>query len=120
MILKALNTILKAESINDVYPVIIPQGIELPASTMQLIGDEPNPAKGETSQFNELSVQISTFANNYSDSISRDQQIKTILDGYRGKPDNMDILIIYDGATDLYENETGVYHRATTYKILKS
>jgi len=117
MILQAIIDIITATE--QIYAVVIPQGVNLPACTAFIVGDKPNPTKQEVSKLNFITVQISTFAKTYKEAAVLDNAIKTELDGYSGTFEGQQIYIEHNNSIDLYEDQTRVYHRASDYIIYK-
>lgn len=116
MILQSIIEILGNAGITNVYPTVIPQKTELPAAAVFVVSDAPHNGKGETAPVNEYNIQISSFAKTYKESVTLDNQIKTALDNYSASVNSTRVLIKYDNARDLFEDNR-IYHRSTDYNV---
>lgn len=119
MIIESIISILQQAGINNIFPVVIPQGESLPAASIFVVGDNPNPTKKETSKINNLRIQISCEAKTYLEACTLEEEIKNVLDGYDGIVNELDITIDFDDSRDVPEPDGKTFHRSTDYKILQ-
>jgi hypothetical protein len=95
-----------------IYPVVVPQGKPFPAVRYQLItrrGDSNRAGCGpDTAQ-----IQVSVYAASYDLLETVEVAVRQALDGYS----NGDEEITCTNATDLFEEQQLLFHRAVDYTV---
>lgn len=119
MILTALTALLKANGINNIYAVVIPQEVEPPHGKMFVVNDKPNSSKKEVSQINDIVVQVSIYAASYIAAETLAEAVKDVFDNYEGNTHGVDMSIDFNNYHDDYNEETRLFENVKDYLILK-
>jgi len=105
-----------------VYPVVAPQGAEVPHVVMRIIEVQPSVNKQTTSSVDGIVVRLSTLAKDYHFVQRTDEAIRRAIDGYRGNVTLSGTLIAIDGVNyltgeDLFEDAPELFRRDAIYKV---
>jgi len=95
-----------------IFPVVVPQGQAFPAVRYQLITRQ-----GETFRAgcgpDTAQLQVSVYAASYDALEVVEEAVRVALDGYEEQEADIRCL----NATDLYEQEMSLFHRAVDYRV---
>lgn len=102
-----------------IYPLTLPQGVELPAITYQRVScvssynlDRPNGVV-------EVRIQIDTWASKYITMKQIAQRIMELLNGYRGGIGGTPVLGVFlEVGSEQYENESGAYRYIHDFRFV--
>lgn len=119
MILKAISSLCVNVNTGKLYPVVIPQGTLPPAACCLILNTNPYTPKQSIARITDYTVQLSFFDKSYEGATTLAESYKTILDGYRGVVENMDITIDFDNENDDFDEDLAIYQKIHIYKILK-
>ncbi len=105
-----------------VYPLELPQNPAFPSITYQIISDEPTYTQDGDSGLDRPRIQIDTWAETYSESISLAALIRSRLSGFRGTVSGKEIQGIFrDSSRDfrevLADGVTKIYRRSQDYFV---
>ncbi len=101
-----------------IYPKVIPQDCLLPAVEFQKISETPEHAMGSDPSIRQSRIQVSAFAETYSEVKAVSAQIKAALSRYSGTSSGTVIQdIFFEGDYDLYEPDTGIYHAPSDFIV---
>ena len=90
-----------------IYPLTMPQDIELPYVTYSIISDVPEHAMGADPNIRTIRIQVSCWADTYDEAKAIEVQVKAALSRYRSGNFKD---VFFDSSLDLYDGEEGVYH----------
>ena len=104
-----------------IYPVVLPQGVQLPALMFQRIsGVRVESLQGSSGLAHPI-FQIDCFSeqkDGYSQVKALAEVVRLALEGYRGTWSGMSIQgVLFLGDTDLYEDESEVYRVSMDFEI---
>ena len=121
---EALKTYLLSQTLitdiveNRIYPIVLPQGTELPALSYFQVS---NPVQHEV-DIAYPRFQLSSWAEKYSEAKALTNAGKEVLQRYKGKMGGASgvkvIQIVFLNSFDIYDPETGIYHIPADYKII--
>jgi len=101
-----------------IYPVVLPQGTELPALTYMQVS---NPVHHDV-DIAYPRMQISSWAEDYGDAKSLFYAVKEIMQRYKGVMGGESGVkvsqVIFLNSFDSYSQATGVWHIPSDYKII--
>jgi hypothetical protein len=124
----AIYSLLVAAGIANVYPVLLPEQVDYPAVTYQVIDSPPvhslDEAMGDdpSTELIHPRIQISAWGNDYKSVLLLGQQVKNALHGFSGTvatPEGPVTVnrIHWEDARDLYEERTRTFHRASDFEV---
>ena len=90
-----------------IYPLTLPQDIELPALTYFKVSDIPEHAMGSDADIKTVRMQVSCWADTYKVVKAIEVQVKAALSRYRSG--NIQDCFL-DGSLDLYDSEVDIFH----------
>lgn len=90
-----------------IYPLTVPQDIDLPYVSFFIVSDVPEHAMGADADIETIRVQISCWAYTFDEAKALEVQVKLALSRYRGG-NILDVFV--DSSLDLYDGEEGIYH----------
>jgi hypothetical protein len=100
------------------YPVVIPQGKQVPVLAYEIMADDPTPSKDGASKLDRYDIQIAVYHNNYDEAHTIIERVRTILDDYRGVNSGNDIdKIWYDNRDDAYSEQGDVFLISDIYNL---
>lgn len=97
-----------------IYPLTVPQDIELPYVSYFIVSDIPEHCMGQDGDIRTIRLQISCWANTYDEVKAIEVQVKAALSRYRGG-NIQDIFT--DSSLDLYDGEEDVYHVPVDFTV---
>jgi hypothetical protein len=100
----------------DCYPVVAPQGVQLPYITYQTVSVTPDDTKNSVSDFDKWRVQVNIFAVSQSAAETLAASCRTALDLLRATVGSVTVLDSrFDGQVDMSEPDEDYYHIAQDY-----
>jgi hypothetical protein len=118
-IIQALRAYLAAETIDNVFCVVFPDDVELPAVRLQQIGGAPIVHLDGDSGEARARIQVSCFASTYQEAKNTAEMAKAALSAYRGAfGDLSDAQTLITNETDLYEPSTRLHHIALDVDVI--
>jgi hypothetical protein len=101
-----------------VYPLVIPEGIALPAATYQRVSGGSNLDSDGVTDLVESRFQITAIASTYAAAVTDAVAIRTALDGFAGTMGTTQVEgIRKEGHNEDYEDQTGRYTIAQDFII---
>lgn len=104
-----------------IYPVLAPQDIEAPYVVINKISGPRNHSMGGSSHLVNPRFQFSCFATTYAVAKQVSGLIQTVLQGYSGTLGGVGGVAVngcfYEDETDMYEDDTKLFHVALDFKL---
>jgi hypothetical protein len=100
-----------------IYPLTVPQDIELPYVSYFIVSDVPEHAMGTDAEIETVRLQVSCWADTYDVAKAIEVQVRAALSRYRSG--NIKD-IFFENSLDLYDGEEGVYHVPCDFIIFYS
>lgn len=92
------------------YPLVIPQGVALPAATYERVSDQTIHASGADQKTRGPRVRVTAWGSTYASAKALAAQIVAALRDYTGTSSSVTIQrIFYEGDSDGYEADTERY-----------
>ena len=111
---------LRAEVKTRNYLETRPARMPLPATTLEIIGEQAVHAMGSDAGIKEVRIQVNSFADNASKCREVDEQVRQALSRYRGTSASVvvqDILELTMNTNFHAEVGSGVYQRARDFRV---
>jgi len=100
------------------YPIVAPQGVEVPLVTFRTIQRLPSPAKDTVSKLDTYDVEVNCYHNDYSKLCDLVAAIRVALDRYRGTVSGVNVQhCVYENGTEGYIEDGNYFFMQENYKI---
>ena len=112
------STAVKAIVGTNFYPIVAPQGVEVPLVTFRTIQRLPSPAKDTVSKLDTYDVEINCYHHDYTSLCSLVAAIRTALDRYYGTVAGVNVQhCVYENGTEGYIEDGNYFFMQENYKI---
>lgn len=101
-----------------IFPGRAQQTATLPFIVYNTISTNPTNTKDGASTLDFITVQVSCFDDNKTDTDTLADAVRSALDRYDATVSGEVVRFVFDDRTDIYEEDAGVYHVALDFEIL--